>query len=66
MYIMTVLTTMRNGISLMEIRDEIIDSFKWKKVGTELVFNYCNKCRWETLENDEYNEEYLIGLRAEK
>ena len=62
MYIMTILTTKRNGVDMVEIKDIEIDGFEYK----DDKFKYIKWCKTNELENDEYDKEYLIGLREGK
>lgn len=62
MYIMTILTTKRNGCDMVEITELEIDGFEYK----DDKFKYKKWCKVNELQDDKYNKEYLIGLREGK
>lgn len=66
MYIITILTTKRNGVDLTEITEMEIDGFEWRKTEKGEKFLFHKWCKANELEDDKYNKEYLIGLRAKQ
>lgn len=66
MYIMTLLTTKRNGVDMTEITEMEIDGFEWKKTEKGDKFIFHKWCHGNELEDDKYNKVYLIGLRVKQ